>query len=167
MTPLPSRRSQAAGPVARPGRSPLRLLVLCAFVGALAASAAVQAADPGLVVRDPWMRAIMPSIPAGGYFTLTNDTAAPRALVGASSPDCGLLMLHQSINDNGQDRMAMVKSVAVPAHGSVKFAPGGYHLMCMSPSKKVVRGQSISVTLRFVDGGAVTTKFPVRGATGK
>jgi hypothetical protein len=75
-------------------------------------------------------------------------------------------MLHRSVNDNGQERMEMVASVSVPAHGEVKFAPGGYHLMCMSPTAAAARGGSVSVTLRFQDGGSLVAIFPVRGATG-
>ena len=58
-------------------------------------------------------------------------------------------MLHRSVNDNGQERMEMVDSVPVPAHGEVKFEPGGYHLMCMSPTAEAARGRSVPVTLSF------------------
>ena len=75
-------------------------------------------------------------------------------------------MLHRSVSDNGQERMEMVANVSVPAHGEVKFAPGGYHLMCMSPTAAVAPGHSVSVTLRFKDGGSLAASFPVRGATG-
>lgn len=113
------------------------------------------------------MRFIIPSRPAAGYFTLSNQTAQPRTLVGADSPACGMLMLHRSLTDSGVDRMTMVQDIDVPAHGQVVFAPGGYHLMCMSPTPVMVPGHSVSVTLRFKDGGAITASFPVRGATGK
>jgi len=65
------------------------------------------------------------------------------------------------------DRMSMVKSMRIPAHGEVKLAPGGYHLMCMSPSKDMTPGRSVPVTLSFADGSSITTNFPVRGATGQ
>jgi copper(I)-binding protein len=162
---LPSRRSQAARPMARPGRGPI--LALCVLAAALAAGMTAQAAEGGLTVGDAWMRSIMPSRPAAGYFTLSNDTAEPRTLVGASSPACGTLMLHHSLHQGGQERMVMVKKVTVPAHGKLEFAPGGYHLMCMSPSKDVRPGRSVPVTLHFADGATVTADFPVRGATGK
>ncbi len=76
-------------------------------------------------------------------------------------------MLHHSVNQNGVERMLMVKSIAVPAGGEVKFAPGGYHLMCMMPSKDVTPGHSMPITLRFKDGGTVTAEFPIHGAMGK
>jgi copper(I)-binding protein len=133
----------------------------------LAAGTAAHAADSGVKVSAPWMRLVVPSRPAAGYFTLSNDTAKAQVLIGAASPACGMLMLHQSVQQNGMDRMSMVKSVRIPAHGDVKFAPGGYHLMCMSPSKDMTPGHSVPVTLRFADGSSITTSFPVRGATGK
>jgi copper(I)-binding protein len=161
----PSRCSRAAGPASRPVRVLTR--TLAALAGLLLAGTVAQAAQGGLTVRDPWMRSVIPSRPAAGYFTLSNATDRARILVGAASPACGTLMLHESLHQNGEDRMVMVKSIPVPAHGQVTFAPGGYHLMCVSPSKAVTPGKSVPVTLRFADGGTVTTSFPVRGATGK
>jgi len=139
---------------------------LCALALALSYPAA-RAAEPGLVISQPWLRLIMPSRPAAGYFVLSNNTDRMRTLIGAASPACGALMLHRSVNENGQERMEMVMSVTVPAHGEVKFAPGGYHLMCMSPTAAAARGRSVSITLRFKDGGSLAASFPVRGATGE
>jgi copper(I)-binding protein len=159
---LPARYSPAAGPAAEPARALLLSLGVL-----IAAAAPAAAAEGGLRISHPWIRAIMPSRPAAGYFTLANGTAQARLLVGAESPACGMLMLHRSENRNGQERMVMVKSITVPAHGQVEFAPGGYHLMCMSPSPAVMAGHSVPVTLRFRDGGTITANFSVRGATGK
>lgn len=135
---------------------------------ALTASAVAQTAVPqGLSLSDPWLRFITPNIPAAGYFTLSNSGAAPQTLVGASSSACGSLMLHQSVTKNGVEQMIMVPKVAVPAHGTLQFAPGGYHLMCMSPAAAMRPGQSVPVTLQFDGGGTLSASFPVRGATGK
>lgn len=144
------------------GASAGLLLALC-----LAAGTAAQAADSGLVLSRAWFRMVMPSLPAAGYFTLSNPTGTAQVLVGAASPACGMLMLHQSVNQGGQERMAMVKSVAIPVHGKIAFAPGGYHLMCMSPTAAMKRGNTVPVTLHFEDGTTLTANFPVRNATGK
>jgi hypothetical protein len=125
------------------------------------------AAPNELTITGQWFRLVMPSLPAAGYFTLSNATAAPQRLVGAASPACGMLMLHKSVSANGTERMVMVPSVVVPAHGKVEFAPGGYHLMCMSPGPAMEPRQSVPVTLRLADGQTITAGFPVRGATGK
>lgn len=110
---------------------------------------------------------MLPSRPAAGYFTLSNTSAKDRTLVGAETPACGKLMLHRSIHQGGQDRMEMVSSAPVPGHGTVKFAPGGNHLMCLSPTADVAPGHALTVTLRFADGGTLAVIFAVRGATAK
>lgn len=130
-------------------------------------SGAAAQAPSGLRLSGQWFRFIMPSLPAAGYFTLQNSSAEPQRLTGAASPACGMLMLHKSIHQNGTERMVMVPSVAVPAHGSLRFAPGGYHLMCTQPTALMRRGKMVSVTLKFAGGTSLTAPFPVRNATGK
>ena len=136
-------------------------------IAALALAAIAAGPPPGVAVHGPWMRSVIPSRPAAGYFTLTNDSASALSLVGASSPGCGVLMLHKSMNMGGQEMMAMVKSIPLPPHGKVVFAPGGYHLMCMQPTAAVKPGGGVPVTLRFANGETITTTFPVRNAMGK
>jgi len=140
-------------------------VVACCSV--LAAAGGAQAAGSAVRVSDAWMRLIIPARPAAGYFTLGNDGATPLVLVGAASPGCGMLMLHRSDNAGGVEQMAMVPSIPVPAHGSVAFAPGGYHLMCLSPAPSLRHGTTVPVTLKFADGDSVTAEFPVRNAIGK
>ena len=126
-------------------------------------SAPASAAD--MTVEGGWFRSLPGDLPAGGYFTFHNNRAVGVAITGASSPVCGNLMLHHSSNQGGMSGMAMVDKVDVPAHGSVSFAPGGYHLMCMSPRLKP--GDVASVTLTLSDGGAISASFAVKDARGK
>jgi periplasmic copper chaperone A len=125
--------------------------------------APVCAASGGVSITDEWLRFVIPTSPAAGYFRLDNNTDAAIELVGAASPACGDLMLHQSRNVNGTETMRLVKSVRIPARGSVNFIPGGYHLMCMSPTATLSPGKNVPVTLKFADGKSVTVDFPVRG----
>ncbi len=135
--------------------------------GLMSAMAAQAFAGTGLSLSDAWMRIIVASRPAAGYFTLRNEGSAERKLVGASSPGCGMMMLHRSKTENGVDKMMSVKAVTVPAHGSVRFAPGGYHIMCMQPKAIVKPGHSVPVMLSFGDGSTLTADFTVRGAISK
>ena len=145
----------------------LRTALALAAVAATAWSWPAAAAEANVTLSDGYIRLIIPTRPAAGYFTLTNGGDTAASLVGAASPGCGSVMLHQSRSQNGVETMVPVKSVDVPAHGSVSFAPGGYHLMCMSPAATMKPGTSVPVTLRFADGGTLTGDFPVRGATGQ
>jgi copper(I)-binding protein len=118
-------------------------------------------------VTDAWFRALPGHLPAGGYFTAYNGTTHNIAITDARSDACGMLMLHQSTNKGGMSGMNMLDRVPVPAGGTVKFAPGGYHLMCDDPSAKMKPGARVGVTLILSDGTAVTTAFTVRGAAGR
>jgi copper(I)-binding protein len=133
----------------------------------LTLSAPAKAAGTAVTVSNPWIRFIIRARPAAGYFTLNNSGNTPVQLIGAASPACGMLMLHQSQEVNGVEKMRPVKKVAVPAHGSVAFTPGHYHLMCMKPAATMARGKNVPVTLKFGDGTSLTADFPVRGAGDK
>ena len=98
---------------------------------------------------------------------MKNGGGAPVELVAAQSTGCGMLMLHRSVLSSGTSRMEDVKSVSVPAGGTVSFAPGGYHLMCMDPGAAMTPGKSVLVTLMFSDGSKVHTNFAVKNAAGK
>jgi periplasmic copper chaperone A len=131
----------------------------------LPASAAGTASD--LVLSKTWMKLIVPSRPAAGYFTVENHGKSTVKLIGASSPGCGSLMLHHSAMKNGVMEMRMVKDVPVEAGGTLSFQPGGYHLMCMEPNEKVRPGKTVPVTLKFDNGTTLTKDFPVKDARGK
>ncbi|HET8710728.1 MAG TPA: copper chaperone PCu(A)C [Spongiibacteraceae bacterium] len=123
----------------------------------------VLAAQPqGITVSNQWMRFIVPSTPAAGYLTLNNATDKPYVLDGVASSACGELMMHRSVREGGVERMTMEMSVEIPAHGSLDFAPGGYHLMCVAPRDALRPGKTVDVTLHFSDGSELSVDFPVR-----
>ena len=62
--------------------------------------------------------------------------------------------------------MSEVRSVTVPAQGTITFAPGGYHLMCMHPTDAMSPGKSVTVTLMFANGANADALFAVKTATG-
>ena len=113
------------------------------------------------------MRALPAGLPAAGYFTLHNTSSHEVALTSAASAACGMLMLHKSSEEGGMGSMQDVSSVAVPAGGTVKFAPGGYHLMCMNPTAALKLGAGVTVALGFSDGSRSEVPFAVKNAQGK
>jgi len=132
-------------------------------LGSLLLSAPAHAAE--VTVTDGWIRALPGHLPAAGYFVLRNVGSRDLFLTGASSPVCGMLMLHKSSSDNGMANMTDMDDVAIPAGGSVTFAPGGLHLMCVDP-KPLKLGSGVPVTLQFSTGKNVTATFVVRNALG-
>ena len=136
-------------------------IFLASMMGAPLSSAWAAPFD----VSDAWFRALPGALPAGGYFTAQNNTGREVSITGVSSDACGMLMIHQSSNKGGMTGMDMLDSVKVPAGAIVKFAPGGYHLMCEAPKMKI--GTKVPVVLHLSDGNAVAVGFAVKGASGK
>ncbi len=139
-----------------------RLALVCALGMACCTAMTLAAPPQGLVLSKPWLRFVLPSNPASGYFTLTNTSNQARVLDGVTSSACGELMMHRSMREGGVERMTMESRVEIPAHGSLNFAPGSYHLMCVEPTAAVSPGKAIAITLHFSDGSEITADFPVR-----
>jgi copper(I)-binding protein len=124
-------------------------LVLLVISGTLSAGMLMAADEHGLEVSGAYMQTTIPSRPAAGYFNLKNNGDVDLVLVGASSPGCQSTMMHKSESVGGM------------------VAPGGFHLMCMSPAESMKLGSSVPVTLTFEGAISLTIDFPVRSAGGK
>jgi copper(I)-binding protein len=135
-------------------------------LASLVVTASTAAVAGDITIDKPWLRFIIKDRPAGGYFSLHNETDRKIELTGASSSSCGMMMLHQSKEMGGVDKMLPVKSVTVPAHGTLSFTPGSYHLMCMNPQSTVTVGGTAPVILRFSDGQTISADFPIKGPGG-
>lgn len=138
------------------------------LLGSSLVANAADAKPASPVVEDAWIRMLPGQLPAAGYFELRNRSDAARRLSGVESPAFGMAMLHKSSEQNGQSQMEHVDTVALPPRGSVRFAPGGYHLMLMGAKNPLKVGEHVPVTLSFSDGSSVEVQFVVRpaGATG-
>lgn len=131
----------------------------------LTAGLPAHAQQPSPVkISHAWIRVLPGALPAGGYAVLDNTGDKPRILTGASSPDYRRVMLHQSTMHDGMSHMQAVKQLKLPAHATVKLAPGGYHLMLMQARHPVKAGDSVPVTLHFADGHSLEVNFEARPA---
>jgi hypothetical protein len=130
----------------------------------LLASALPASAAP-FDITEAWFRSLPGGVPAGGYFTAQNNSGREVAITGVSADGCGMLMMHQSKATGGMSGMDMVDKVTLPPGGIVKFAPGGYHLMCEHPKLKI--GTKAPVSLTLSNGTTVVVAFLVKNAAGK
>ncbi len=126
--------------------------------------AALPAAS--VAVSDAWVRWLPAGLPMGGYMSLRNTGTRPLRLIGARSASFGMVMLHRSEIIGGMARMVHVDTVTVPPGGSVRFAPGGYHLMLMQ-ARDVKPGDSVDIDLQFAGHAPLPVSFQVRGASGR
>lgn len=139
------------------------LAILC--LASAAAASAVPGTPPAIEVQNGWVRWLPGGLPAAGYLTISNHGDKALALVAESSPDYGQVMLHRTVNNGGTEHMEMVERLTIPAHGSVKFSPGNYHLMLMHAVHPVAPGNTIHLKLEFSDGSAVDAELKVRPPT--
>ncbi len=116
-----------------------------------------------LKITHPWSRPTPPGAPtAAGYLTVTNTGGEPDRLLGGASPAADKVEIHKESLTGGVMRMRPVPGgIAVPAHGSVKLAPGGYHLMILGPKHPFKLGDRIPLSLRFEHAGEVSLDLVV------
>ena len=123
----------------------------------------VKAGD--LVISQAWSRATPSGAKiAGGYLTIENKGAAPDRLVGGGGDVAGRVEIHEMAMDNGVMKMRPLdKGLAIEPGKTVKFAPGGYHLMLMDIKQPLKQGDKVPVTLEFEKAGKVTVSLDVQG----
>ncbi|MCB9778943.1 MAG: copper chaperone PCu(A)C [Alphaproteobacteria bacterium] len=127
------------------------------------ARAAAPVADR-VSVTDARTRAMPPGSPAtGAFMTLTLQSGPPAAVVGASSPDAATVELHTHVSGaDGTMQMRKVDRFDLDPAAPTVLAPGGLHIMLISPTRDVAVGDTVSLTLQFDDGSASTLQVPVR-----
>jgi copper(I)-binding protein len=125
-------------------------------------SGSAQDADP-IRITDAWIREAPPGAAMlAAYMTIHNDGAQDKVLNGVDSDCFGHVMLHRSVTENGVARMIHADSVRIPAGGSLRLEPGGYHLMMPAPDERLVSGDSAGFRLHFEGGATVEVDAPVR-----
>lgn len=133
---------------------------------ALAGTTVSCTEDTGLEISDAWGRPSPSVATAGAFFmTITNNGAEDDALLGATSPACGTVELHESfMNDAGAMAMQPVAGgkIAVPAGGSAELKQGGLHVMCINKLVDFAEGAELELTLQFENAGDMTLNVEIR-----
>ena len=72
-----------------------------------------------------------------------------------------------AMNNGVMTMRALDKGLAIEPGKTVKFAPGGYHLMLMDLKGPLKQGDKVPVTLEFEKAGKVKLAFDVQGVGAK
>lgn len=140
-----------------------RISALALALALTAQPALAQEFKAGAITIDKaWSRATPKGADTGvGYLVVHNNGSAPDTLTGGSADFAGV-EVHEMKTENGVMKMRVMQSgLAVPAHGTVRLAPGGYHLMFTHLTKPLVKGETVKATLAFEHAGPVEVEFPV------
>ena len=122
-------------------------------------------ADGSISIENPWVRDAPPHAEmSAGYLTILNHSAQAQTLTSVSSPQFQKVEAHRTEMVDGQVRMLREDNVTVPAHGSVEFKPGGYHLMLIHPQHELKLGDQVELRLLFKGSQPLTVDAQIREA---
>ena len=140
--------------------------VLTGLAIALATTTVACNEDNGIEIADAWGRPSPSVATAGAFFMkITNNGAEDDALIGATSPACGAVELHESyMNDQGAMAMQPVPGgkIAVRAGDSAVLEQGGLHVMCINKLEDFTEGAELERTLQLENAGDMTLDVEIR-----
>jgi hypothetical protein len=112
---------------------------------------------PGLQVTEARVRALIPGQDnTVGYFTAHNPGSTEVVLTGASSAGIRAIEMHTTIRDGDVARMRGLEEVVIAPGDTVRFEPGGRHLMLFGVSELAMFTE---VVLESRDGGRIPVRF--------
>lgn len=117
---------------------------------------ACQPAQP-LIVSDAEFRPPLGSNGIGvAYFSITS--AAADRIVSVTSAEADSIEIHVSVTQGPRASMKRLETVELPPGKTVKFAPGGMHLMVFSPRES--RDEAgFPITIELQSGVKRTVRF--------
>ena len=125
-----------------------------------ASEAAADAPDapPGITLSDARIQLpLVSGRPAAAYFTVSQANGAPRKVVGVAVELAGRAEMHETRGGT----MAPVSAVEVGPGKTIKFAPGGYHVMLFDLDPKLRFSKDAELTLTFDGGDKASARAPV------
>jgi copper(I)-binding protein len=122
---------------------------------------AASAAHAQITVADAWIRGTVAGQNAtGAFMQITSATGA--MLVGAASPAARVVELHEMKMAGDMAKMSAIDKLPLPAGKVVELKPGGYHVMLMDLVAPLKEGETVPVTLTFVDKDGKRTTQEIR-----
>ena len=123
---------------------------------------------PGITVENA--RLVLPAVkgnPGAVYFDLTYGDSAEKPRVGLSRVEVAgakSTMLHEYAEWNRQKTMMEMVPPVIAKGETLKFEPGGKHVMAMELDDSLVAGGTAEVTLTFGGGDKVSFPAEIRAA---
>lgn len=122
---------------------------------------AAPEAPEGIAVSNA--RLMLPAVagnPGAVYFDVANSSDTGRMIRAASVAGAGSAMMHTTTEAGMQETL----QIMVAPGETLKFEPGGAHIMAMNLADTVAAGSKAEVTLTFVGGDKVSFPAEVRAA---
>lgn len=137
----------------------LRRLTVAAALTLVASTAFAHGyLGQGLKIIHPWSRPAAKGSAGAGFGDFTNTGKEPVSLVSITTAGAASASVHQTVQTNGVFSMKAVPTLVIAPGQTVKFEPGGYHVMFAGLKSALAPGSKIPATLTFKRGAST---FPV------
>ena len=132
-----------------------RIILISALTAALAACTPAQP----LTIENADFRPPLGSTGIGAaYFTIRS--AKDDAIIAISSSAADSVEIHTSVTKDGRSSMQRIETLELPAGKTVRFEPGGNHLMVFSPRVDAA-ATAFPITIELQSGGRETVSFKI------
>lgn len=141
----------------------LGLVITASLVSGCDFKAKVDIEEAGTVAFiEPVIRTPIAGRPTAGYFGYERSYNTTDQIIAVASPAFKRVEMHDSVTEGGMKKMVKLDTLDLPAKSSIKFAPGGKHLMLFEPTKELKGGDQIKVTFVFAEQSPMVVTFDVR-----
>lgn len=138
--------------------------ILAAHLGVAACDSPAEptAIEPAATVRLP----AVPGRPGAGYLSL-NIQGEKGALVSVTSPQAGRIEMHETMSGGGRmSAMRPLARIPVREGQTLRFEPGGRHLMLYDLAEGLAPGSRVVLTFHFERGPPETVEAVAQPAGG-
>jgi len=152
------------------GNTRFRLVISCLLIFSLQGCGngdepgdSLLAEGEGISVEGAWTRPGGEGRMSAGYFLITNFEETADTLTGVSSEISRLTEIHESYElEEGMMGMREVSSVPLQPRSTVRFEPGGLHIMFIQLRQEIRDGDQVEIELQFAGREPLTVTLPVR-----
>ena len=142
----------------------LFFVILLASFLLISPVSAQQGTSADIVVTQAWSRATPSgSKVAGGYLAIENKALIADRLLSGSAVAAKKLEIHEmQVNDGVMTMRPVENGLTIEPGRTVKFAPGGLHLMFVGLLAPLKQGDQIPLSLKFERAGEIMVLFEVQ-----
>ena len=116
-----------------------------------------------ILINDAWIRGIPSSAKTTAAFMTIQNTGSEEIVL--ESAVCGIaeiVQIHTMEQVGEIMKMKEINELRIPANGQTVLAPKGYHIMLIGLLRPINEGETIPLSLSFVDGATVGVDAVVR-----
>lgn len=115
-----------------------------------------------IIIKDQWLRPGAEKMATALYFTIENDGNVADTLYSIDSDVSNMVQLHETYSNGSVTGMREIGQVVINPGETVRFEPGGKHVMVMMLKKDLKIGGKVDFNLHFRKAGEIKITAEVK-----